>query len=545
MIKNLRLWTTIILVLILLIPLIGTSYVYPQQQLEEEIEIRMDTYGGNVRTLVKIRGGALSNMDVLKAYIPKTFYDETTDTLYVEGANQDDETFPLDYTLSSDGDNYILEISLKNGVNAVLIDIYQPEEIVPVEPMRYKVKILSYLKLNANVRTSDVLIRPPLDTSAVAEELPIGYSQVQVSPEGVTPMQFEVSRVLTETDIRILNKTLIEEIPLTQATASRVGLIIADSWANITLYPNFEGKLYGEMYLTIKNRDLITWPRNTEIQIKGFYKIIEAQTELGLPVDFEFTGRVYKIKLPYDMRTGDKITFNIKFYIEENVTLTSDIIPQLDINVYLPPPTNIPVDKFTITQAWDNRKIEMEYYTTQSDKVKVSGRLYLDIQSLLNQTGLSYILFTLFILIVGFVAYRGATKILQEELPEEIKDYLESFIKEMELMSQVIDLERRHLEGKIKDKDYIKEKSRIQRKIKELRRASSKNRDSLIKLAEESDMLKELLDEIKEVEKAYNELNKLEDSRRRRAITLEQYKEMRKELITKFEMYSTKVKRRL
>ena len=545
MIKNLRVLTSVILIVMIIIPLIGVVNVYSQQQLEEEIEVRMDTYGGNVRTMVKIKGDTLTNMNILKAYIPKTFYNETTDYLYVEGADQNGDTFPLDFTLSSMGDNYVLEIRLKNGVNAVLVDIYQPEEITPVEPRRYTVKILSYLKLNANVRISDVLIRPPLDMSGIAEELPIGYSQVQVSPEGVSPSQFEISRVLSETDIRILNRTLIEEIPLTQATATKTSLILADSWVNMTLYPNFEGKLYGEMDIVLKNKDLITWPKDTEIQLRDEYKVVEAQTELGLPVDFEFTGRLYKIKIPYDVRPGDKITFNIKFSFEENVTLTNDIIPQLDINIKLPPPTNIPVDKFVIVQSWNNKKIEVNYYTAQSERIGITDRIALDIQSLLNQTGLSYILFTLFALTLGFVAYRGVTKILQEELPEEVKKYLESFVKEMELMGQVIDLERRHLEGKIKDKDYIKEKSRIQRKIKELRRSASKNRESLVRLAEESDALKELLEDIKEVEKAYDELNKLEDSRRRRAITLEQYKEMRKELITKFEMYSTRVKKRL
>ena len=546
MIKNLRVLTSIVLLAMIITPLIGIINVHSQQQfLEEEINIRIDTYGGNVRTLVKIKGEALTNMNTLKAYIPKSFYNESTDSVYVEGADQNDETFPLDFTLSSSGENYVLEIKLKNGVNAVLVDIYQPEEIIPVDQRRYSVKILSYLKLNANVRISDVLIRPPLDVSAIAEELPIGYSQVQVSPEGVSPSQYEVSRVLSETDIRILNRTLIENIPLTQATATKTSLILADSWVNITLYPNFEGKLYGEMNITLKNKDLITWPKDTEIQLKDIYKVTSAQTELGLPVDFEYTGRVYKLKLPYDVRPNDKVTLNIKFLIEENVTLTGDVIPQLNIDVKLPPPTNIPVDKFIVIQSWDGKRFEVEYYTAQSEQIGISGKLNLDIQSLLNQTGLSYILFTIFALTLGFVAYRGISKVLQEELPEEVKEYLESFVKEMELMGQVIDLERKHLEGKIKDKEYIKEKSKIQRKIKDLRRSSLKNRDSLVKLAEDSDVLKELLEEVEEVEKAYEELNKLEDSRRRRAISLEQYKEMRKELITKFEMYSTRVRKRL
>jgi len=546
MIKNLRIITSIVIILIIVIPLIEIANVYSQQQfLEEEINIRMDTYGGNVRTSVNIMGEALTNMNVLKAYIPISFYNETTDTIIVRGVNQNDGAFPLEFTLSNTGENYVLEIELKNGVDTVIIDIYQPEEISPIGQGRYSVKILSYLKLNQEVRTTDVQIRPPLDISAIAEELPFGYSQVQVSPEGVTPSQYEISRTLSETDIRILNRTLIDEIPLTQAASGRTSLILADSWVNMTLYPNFDGKLYGEMNLTVKNKDLITWPKDTEIQLNDFYRVTNIQTELGLPIEYEYVGRVYKLKLPYDVRAGDKVIFNIKFLIEENVSLTSDFIPMLNIDVKLPPPTSIPIDRFIVIQSWNNKMIEVDYYMDQSEKIEISGKLNLDIQSLLNQTGISYILFIIFVLTVGLVAYKGLSKVLQEELPEEVKEYLEVFVKEMELMGQVIDLERRHLEGKIRDKWYIKEKSKIQRKIKELRRSSIKSRDTLIKLAEENATLKELLEDIKEVERTYEELNKLEDSRRRRAITLERYKEMRKELITKFEMYSTRVKKRL
>lgn len=545
MIKNLRLLASLIVIAIVLFPLITGVKVYSQQQLEEEIEIRMDTYGGNVKTLVKIRGDALTNMDILKAYIPKSFYNETTDFIQVEGVDQNDETVPLDFTLSDIDDNYLLQVRLEDGVKTVVVNIYQPEEIIPVEPRRYLVRILSYLKLNADVRMSDVVIRPPLDVSGVAEELPIGYSQAQVSPEGVTPAQFEISRVLSEADIRILNKTLIEEIPLRQATSTKTSLILADAWVNMTLYPSFEGKLHGEMNIKLENKDLITWPRDTEIQLREEYKVIEAKTELGLPVDIGFTGRLYKLKIPYDVRPGDKITFSITFSFEENVTLTSDIIPHLDINIKIPPPTDIPIDRFVIVKSWDNERIDVGYFTARSDRVEIRDRIPLDIPSILNQTGLSYILFTLFSLTIGLIGYRGITKLLEEEIPEDVKKYLDSFVKEIELMGQVINLERRHLEGKVRDKDYIKEKSRIQKKIKELRRSSSKYRETLVRLAKESKALNELLEDIKEVEKAYDELNKLEDSRRRRAITLEQYKEMRKEMITKFEIYSTKVKKRL
>lgn len=546
MVKALKTLGIVLLAVIVMFQTINVIYVYPQgDALEEEIEIRMDTYGGNINTAVIIRGEALLGMNVLEAYIPKSYFNETTDSIYVEGSNVDGEEVPLDFILTSNEEDYVLEIRLDPGVNSILISIFQPEEIKPEGGGRYIVKILSYLHLNAFVRVSDVLIRPPLDVSAVAEELPIGYSQIRVSPEGITPSQFEISRILSETTIKILNRTLVEEIPLTREPVSKTSLILADAWVNMILYPSFEGKILGEMNITLKNNDLITWSKDTEIQFIDLYKITEVQTELGIPVEYDFTGGVYKIMLPYDVRLGDKITFNIKFFIEENITLSESLFPQLNLDIELPPPTNIPVEKFVVIQNWDNMRFEIDYYTKNSEAIKIRGTLNLDIQSLLTQTGLSYILFTIFAVVIGFLIYKGANKILQEELPEEARKYLESFIKEMELMAQVIDLERRHLEGLIKDREYVKEKSRLQRNIKALKRSLSKSRSVIDNLADENDLLKELLEEIKEIEKTYEEINKLEDSRKRRAITLEHYKDMRKELITKFEVYAAKIRKRI
>jgi len=546
MIKAQRILGIILLAVILTFQIPHVIYVYPQgDALEEEIEIRMDTFGGNINTAIIIRGDALQSMDVLKGYIPKSYFNETTDSIYVEGSNAEGEEVPLDFILTSNEENYIIEISLVPGVNSILISIFQPEEIKPEGGGRYTANVLSYLHLNAFVRVSDVLIRPPLDVSAVTEELPVGYSQIRVSPEGVIPSQFEISRLVSETTIRILNRSLVEEIPLTREPASKTSLILADTWVNMVLYPSFEGKILGEMNITLKNNDLITWSKDTEIQFIDLYKITEVQTELGIPVEYDFTGRVYKIMLPYDLRPGDKITFNIKFYIEDNVTFTESLFPQLNVDIDLPPPTDIPVEKFIVIQNWDNMRFEINYYTKNSEAIKIKGILNLDIQSLLTQTGLSYILFMIFTIVVGFLIYKGANKILQEELPTEARKYLESFVKEMELMAQVIDLERRHLEGLIKDREYVKEKTRIQRSIKTLKRSLSKSRGIIDKLAEENKLLKEILEEIKEIEKAYEEINKLEDSRRRRAITLDQYKDMRRELITKFEIYAAKIRKRI
>ncbi len=542
MLKKESIISIFLIISLLLSPIISASA--QQATLDEEIEVRVDTYGGNVNTLIKVSGEALKTLNKLVAYIPSEFINQSIDKITITG-DKGGTSAQLDFDIERKDDLLLIQIPLTDKYQKITIGIYQPERLDPLGDGKYILRILSFVKFNAVVETANIKIRPPLDVSASEPDLPTGFSQIQVSPEGVSPAQFEISRFFTETEIRLINNTKVEDIVLQQRNRNKVSLILADAMIYMKLYPDYTGKIKGNMNVTIQNKDNILWPKGTEIQFNKLYEFTSVKTELGVPVDTDFTGRVYKILIPYQMRPNDKVTFNIEFEISENVSLTEEILPKLRFNFTLAPPLDIPINEFEVVFTWNDQKITKKYYTVKDERINVSGELNMDVLSILNQSGASYILFIILMLALGIVVYSNFNKFIREELPEEVREYLEEFVEEMGLMDKAIDLERRHLEGRIKDKEYIRERSKIHRQIRDIRRKASKNRSMLEKMAADNPTLKEVLEEIKEVEKTWEELNKLEDSRRRRAVTLEEYKEARSQLITKFEIYSTKVKRRL
>ena len=536
---------TLFIISVLLI--ISWGLVASQQpNLEEVINIHIDTKGGNVLTTVKISGDGLKISRELTAYLPKEDAKNVYDYVSVQYISESGER-DGNLEVSSD-DKYILLhlVDIPQDINEIDIKFFKLEGVVPTEPGKYNVYILSYLRLDKRVTSVDLTLRPPLDVRAVEDEMPIGYSQVQASPPGVTPEQYEVNRFLTETDIKLIEDTRVDILKLEQVSSERVSFILADVYLEMELDAGYQGYLEGNMTLKLINRDKITWPKDTEIYVDSEYEVLKVLTILGAPVDYEFTGKLYKLKLPYPVKPNETFGFNIFFTISDNVSYTGEIFPRLSFNITLKPPTEIPIDQFKVRLGWEKNEIIRDNYNLYGgDLIVISKTVNIDVSKALSESGLSLILISLFIFAVGALIYKNVNRILAEELPEEVRKYLDFFAKEIEVMREAIELEKDHLEGKIKDKDYIKRKASLNKQIKELRRKAREYREELDRMAEDNETLKELLGDIKEVEKLWNELNRLEERRRRRTISLEDYKQSREEVIMRFEIYSSKILRRL
>jgi len=107
-----------------------------------------------------------------------------------------------------------------------VIEIYKPEAVAPDTRGRYTLEVLTYLETNLEITQQNFELRPGLDVKGVDEELPPGFSQVRSSPEGVTPEQYQISRILTETELLLMDETEIETFPLQQVSEERLSLLI-------------------------------------------------------------------------------------------------------------------------------------------------------------------------------------------------------------------------------------------------------------------------------------------------------------------------------
>jgi len=266
------------------------------------------------------------------------------------------------------------------------------------------------------------------------------------------------------------------------------------------------------MNLTITNRDLVVWPSNTEIFLNKTYEIVDAKTQLGRPLEYEFTGRVYKIMTPYHIKPNETLSMTISFTINESIEVIPGLTPTIRYNISLPSPTTIPADVFRVVIPDTGYEETIEYYTDYEEDLRLEGEITISLTDIIEDYGLTYILSSIII-------------ILLQDLPEEVRTFLDQYIEEAKMMRKILELEREYSEGKIRDREFLRRRSQLNKEIREVRRRLSSLRNKVKKLAAENG----------------KKLNNLEESRRKKLIDQETYRKDREELITRFEILLNKL----
>ncbi len=519
-----------ILITILIIPPAAS-----QGDVRQSIEASVESGGGNLYIKITLAGDGLKSVDTITANLPEDYIGEN-DYLKVY-TRTDDERAEVEFTYS----NGVLEVDTAQLGENLIIEIYKPEAVKPDTKGRYTVEVLTYLETNLETNQQDFEFRPGLDVKGVDEELPPGFSQVRSSPEGVTPEQYQISRILTETELLLMDETEIETFPLQQVSEERVSLLIADTAVEITLDADPRGFLRGVMNLSITNRDLIVWPSNTEIFLNKTYDIVEVKTQLGRPLDYEFTGRVYKVLTPYHIKPNETLTMEISFTINESIEVIPGLTPTIKYNISLPNPTTIPADIFRVAIPDTGYEESVEYYTDYEEDIKVVGEITISLTDIIEDYGLTYILSSIIIIGIAAATYTRIRKILLQDLPEDVRRFIDQYLEEANLMKKILELEKEYSEGRLKDREFLRRRSQLNKEIRDVRRRLSSLRNRVKKLAAENDEIARVIRDVEELEETWKKLNDLEESRRKKLIDQETYRRDREELITRFEILLNKL----
>ncbi len=533
-----RLYIPLLAILVIL----GTALVIPptysQERVVQSIDAVVESTGGNLYIKIKVEGDALKTVNRVEAYIPEDYLGEKGSIRTYTDEGTDRVEIPYQY---SDG---VLSVS-QTDINEILfIDIYIPEAIVPVERGRYTIDVLTYVEMNIPIAQVEFEFRPALDVKGVDDELPVGFTQVRSSPEGITPEQYEISRILVETEILLLEGTEITTFPLEQSAPNRLSLILADTYAVAVLDADTSGVIRGVLNISITNRDFINWPDGTEIFFNKTYKIKNVKTELGKPVDFEFTGRVYKIQLPYILKPNETIFFVIDFVLEDNVTLIPGITPIVEYDVLLPPPTTIPLDSYRILFPEIGFEQELTYYTDFDEPLRLSGQVQITLIDVLEDYGIVYILSSIVLVGIAAAVYSKARKIVLKDLPDKVLKFINEYEKKIEVMREILELEKKYSEGGISSREYSRKRNQLERKIREVERKLAPLKKEVEELAEENEEVSLILSDMDELDDIWKRLKELDEKKRKRIISPEEYKEDREELLTRFEIVINKILKR-
>ncbi len=528
----------LLLTLLTTILLSLTLPIYSQGDVRERIDASIESTGGNLYLKASFEGDGLKSVDVIEVKIPETFLDEKGFLRVYTGQGGDRKEIEFQYT----GD--ILRVDTDEINNILVVEIYIPEATIPESRGRYKVGVLSYIDLNIPISQVEFEFRPALDTKAVENLLPPGFTQVKSSPEGVTPEQYEVSRVLSETDILLLGDTEITDFIIEQISEERISLILADTEVYTLLDTDASGSIRGVMNITISNTDLITWPTDTEIFFNKTYRIQNMRTQLGKPVDFEFTGRVYKVQLPYALKPNETITFIIDFTFEEGINVSAGLTPFVKFTLTLPPPTTIPIDKMIVEFPEINFREELEYYTDFSTPLILEGEVQITLTDILEDYGISYILSLIIIVGTTMAAYTRIRKLLLKDLPENVLEFINEYKVKIELMKNILELEKRYSQGELTSREYSKERNKLERKMREFDRKLSTLKREVEKAAEENEEVKMFIKDLEDLDETWKKLRELDEKRRKKTISPDQYKTDREELLTRFEILINKVVKR-
>ncbi len=527
--------TSLLIILAILLTILIIPPATSQGDVRQSIEASVESGGGNLYIKITLAGDGLKSVDKITANLPENYIGDN-DYLRVY-TQTDDEKSEVIFTYN----NGVLEVDTSQLGENLIIEIYKPEAVKPDTKGRYTVEVLTYLETNLETNQQDFEFRPGLDVKGVDEELPPGFSQVRSSPEGVTPEQYQISRILTETELLLMDETEIETFPLQQVSEERVSLLIADTAVEIKLDADPRGFIRGIMNLSITNRDLIVWPSNTEIFLNKTYDIVEVKTQLGRPLDYEFTGRVYKVSTPYHIKPNETLTMEISFTINESIEVIPGLTPTIKYNISLPNPTTIPADIFRVAIPDTGYEESVEYYTDYEEDIKVVGEITISLTDIIEDYGLTYILSSIIIIGIAAATYTRIRKILLQDLPEEVRRFIDQYLEEANLMKKILELEKEYSEGRLKDREFLKRRSQLNKEIRDVRRRLSNLRNRVKKLAAENDEIARIIRDVEELEETWKKLNDLEESRRKKLIDQETYRRDREELITRFEILLNKL----
>jgi len=506
----------------------------------------IEEQGGSLKTLVKIIPSQKTTG--LVAYLPKDFLGENSIIIGI----LDNNRFTPDIKLA----NETIEIKFDNldidAEKQFTIEIYNPNIVNQTDKGIYICKFLSSIILDHPISSLTTQVKMPPNTKVVKP--PSGYSQIQVTPPGVKPELHRLEKTYSMEELEELRIPTLEIINMTSTRGRYASIKLLNMNLTIVYTIEPDSTIHSRIVIKTINTGKTTWSGNDYLKLfkgEGGYNLVDlkAHTELNRELKINSTKQDYRIQLPYDVKPGDKAVIILEYniigaanrsgllgeeisYKIEFSNLTENVINLLNITVLKPDGGK------TYTNMLHN-------YSQFSEPIIVKGETTVQPFELVIYSGAGYIIVALILAGISFTGYQLYIKSGLRELPEEARKYFDKFKGLTVEMNKLIDLEDKKISGKIREREYLKKRADINKRIGQIKKEIDTSRKMIEDMASENSYVKEVLDEIKEIEKYWSELKRIEEGFRRKRIKPDEYREKRRETITLFKTHLTRLESKL
>jgi len=542
----------------IMLHLLIISNIIPILMAESEISAYLEqTYtleknGGNLYIFYKLEVSGGPGIDNIIFRLPSDVLNSTR-YHYIEVRSTETGTinYSIKYSINyTEIIIYVEDLFTLNGNKTIILIIYIPSYIFQEKTQEYKFYLFKAPWINIPISNSKLRVNLPVNTKPI--NVPPGLKSTQESPTGAPQDQYSISgeiSIIEETEDLYVNNTPITYIVTLENTrppTPPILLLEGNATLNIKIMPS--GKVIYSYFYSLINRGLDTLAGDTKVEVKrlqGEEKLF-AYTTLNRSLDTEFGGDRYYVELPYVIQSNNILQFKADHIIIGMVNNTGVLGEKINYQLMISSGVDyfIRTLKVRILDPMDNIIWSNKYYNiSRFNKFNISGEIKTNIlYEYTNSLYYSIPVFIIGVLGLGLILYNSYKNFVLLKFPIDAKPYLSKVKEYIAIMEELIEIEDKYLNKKIRGREYLSRRSKLNKELRHILAEERKIEKKVYKLGEKNTVINNLLDNVNKLISKWNELKRLEEEFLSKKIRPDEYTEYRKNILIDFKTIITRIK---